>query len=283
MWPVRRPTNDLEAVFKQCVSASHEPSRSMLLAALPEVLDAEKAYEDAATNSTIHLLMESDFQSRFPKMHAMNSNEELKNTYTSRFSGKKSAGYSVYLQLVNSETICPLCGHRPTGSLDHVLPKASYPMLAVTPINLVPSCVKCNGSKLEKVAKKEEDVLLNPYFDDVDDDEWLVAEVIETRPLGVRFLIDPPSHWNLIMVARVKNHFKSFGLANLYAVEVARILIPFQASLKRHGRDFGSDGVSRFLKEMSDGHRSAHRNTWQGALFQALSESDWYCSGGYLL
>lgn len=286
MWPVPRPDHDLETVYRQCVGNT-QGARPRLLAALPEVLDAAERYEKAASSSTTHLLRAEDFQSKFGKIqdrHPLNADHELKKTYSQRFAGTNGPGREIYDELVHAVDTCPLCGHRPTGSLDHVLPKTTFPMLAVTPINLVPSCVKCNTTKLEGVARTPETVLLNPYFDDIDGDQWLIAEIQETRPVGIRFSVNPPEHWSDVTTERAQNHFCTFGLADLYAAQVGRMLTRFGHLIERTYRDQGgAEGLRLMLHEAGKGHRFPVMNTWEGAMFDALSKSDWYCNGGFRL
>jgi len=46
--------------------------------------------------------------------------------------------------------VCPFCDclyHKGTISIEHYLPKSIYPFLAVHPINLIPCCEDCNGTK----------------------------------------------------------------------------------------------------------------------------------------
>lgn len=64
-------------------------------------------------------------------------------------------------------TECPACGElgRP-NTLDHYLPKTTYPHLSVLPHNLAPMCDICQGRKLSKVGDPAQPKwFLHPYFD----------------------------------------------------------------------------------------------------------------------
>ncbi|WP_155773075.1 HNH endonuclease [Rhodococcus opacus] len=240
-------------------------------------MKAARDFEAAASTGTTHLLVEADFRSRFAK------DIELKKTYKNRMVGATSPGRAIYDEIKDAIefNICPMCGHRPIAGLDHALPKEHFPLLAVTPSNLVPCCADCNHDKLESVAKREEDVFLHPYFDDVDRDVWLVADILESIPTGATFNVAAPGHWSPVLAERVRHHFDELGLANLYTAQAGSEIRALEPVMERaHGRN-GSVGVREELVDHREGRRRLHNNSWQGALFDALILSDWYCSGGF--
>ncbi|MGY3494386.1 HNH endonuclease [Bradyrhizobium sp. USDA 4502] len=62
---------------------------------------------------------------------------------------------------------CPMCGSPGTGTLDHFLPKETFPEFSVMAANLVPACTHCNsGAKGRKYRGASSDEWpLHPYFD----------------------------------------------------------------------------------------------------------------------
>lgn len=62
---------------------------------------------------------------------------------------------------------CPMCGSFHSGTLDHLLPKAEYPVFAIFGRNLVPAC-KCNSTRTGLLTGVHPDErILHPYFDDI--------------------------------------------------------------------------------------------------------------------
>lgn len=62
---------------------------------------------------------------------------------------------------------CPMCGSHHPGTLDHYLPRESFPEFSILPCNLVPACPHCN-SGVKKGRYKGASVperFLHPYFD----------------------------------------------------------------------------------------------------------------------
>ncbi|MFJ4518444.1 HNH endonuclease [Streptomyces sp. NPDC088816] len=212
--------------------------------------------------------------------------QEMIAVYTNRMAKKQAAGRPIYddLILAAKDGRCPLCGQRPVSTLDHHLPKTLYPALAVDPLNLVPSCADCNKLKLDVTPRSSEEETLHPYFDDVEHDSWLKAEVIEVAPAALRFFVDPPAAWSPTLIRRARLHFKTFGMASLYASQAAQELGNIKyylTQLYEVGQKRGAQRVQDHLAEQAESRRRAHINSWQSATYQALADSAWYCDGGF--
>lgn len=144
--------------------------------------------------------------------------DEMKRVYKGTFA-KSTRTRDIYDQIkkLPPNDICPLCGQRTVGTLDHYLAQAHHSALVVTPINLIPSCTDCNKAKLDAQPNDAIEQTFHPYFDDVDGERWLYATVEETFPAALIFRPDPPATWPEIKRARLLKHFRIFGLAALYA------------------------------------------------------------------
>jgi len=204
--------------------------------------------------------------------------------YTQRMAKKGSPGRDTYDELISapSQGRCPLCGGRLVTTLDHHLPKALYPALAVAPLNLVPSCGDCNKAKLALVPRNAADVSLHPYFDHIDDERWLRADVDETRPAALVFRVEAPGGmWGDLMQRRVRNHFGTFGLAELYATLAAEELLNIRHQLTDLYATAGVDGVRSQLQDRALSCGQARRNGWRTAAYEAWSASEWFCNGGF--
>lgn len=195
----------------------------------------------------------------------------------------KSRGRLIYddLMIAAPDDRCPFCGHRNVSTLDHCLPKAQYPALAVTPINLAPCCKDYNHDKGNLAPAFKDDQLLNPYYDDVTDDPWLFAEIVPGSPPGVKFLVGYPKHWNPDMSARVKNHFERLKLAKLYASQGGRQLQNMRGALAEIYDAVGMLAVREDLDRRYRGCSQIYVNSWEGALYRAAAASNWYCNGGF--
>ena len=105
--------------------------------------------------------------------------------YDGRMAAQGSPGRAIYdaIKVGSPNGLCPLCGQRVVATLDHYLPKSRYAALAVNPANLIPACSDCNKAKSDAVADT-----LHPYYDNIENDLWLRAELKEVRPASVQLL-----------------------------------------------------------------------------------------------
>jgi hypothetical protein len=127
----------------------------------------------------------------------------------------------------------------------------------------------------------ENEVTLHPYFDDVDDEEWLFATVIRTDPASLRFWVGSPQRWDELLTQRVNRHFDAFGLAKLYAAQAANELVNIRHHLEALYEQDGSAGVGAHLAELAASRHAAHKNSWQTAAYRAWATSAWFCEGGF--
>lgn len=178
--------------------------------------------------------------------------------------------------------ICPLCGQRTVFQLDHYLPISEFPVYGVTAINLVPACSDCNKLKLAHAPTAPGEQTLHPYFDDIEQERWLYATVLEFKPAALTFSVVPPPTWDALKTERVSTHFRTFGLGALYATHAAVEINNMRHSLTKLsiGPD-SANAISAHLRERAESCAAAHLNSWQTATFDALANSEWFCSGGF--
>lgn len=211
------------------------------------------------------------------------SAEEMKKVYTDRMVGATSPGRYIYDKWRASapNNICPLCAQRTTDTLEHHLPKGNYPIYSVVPINIFPACSSCNKIKLALIVNSPEREPIHPYFDDVEDELWLKAEVIETKPASLRFYTIKPDTWDNIKYERINNHFRLFELEKLYASHSGEELAMNYFRINRLFETGGALSVKNFLEDSWLSMRNANINSWQTATYEALYNSNWYQEGGY--
>ncbi len=72
-------------------------------------------------------------------------------------------------------SVCPMCGSMHSGTLDHYLPKNSYPIFSVFSKNLIPAC-NCNSKRgVILFGPNPGERVLHPYFDNCLGDRLLSA------------------------------------------------------------------------------------------------------------
>lgn len=177
---------------------------------------------------------------------------------------------------------CPICDFGQVSSLDHYLPKAHFPGLAMCPANLLPSCADCNKRKSSAFAKCASKQTLNPYFDDITCDLWLHAQFKPRTPIVVEFSVRKVPGWSRILASRVRHHFDTFRLSQTYSMEAAIELDDLRESLPGLLTAGGKSEVQQHLADEANKRSRVRLNSWRAALYRALAASDWFCREGCL-
>jgi 5-methylcytosine-specific restriction endonuclease McrA len=280
MRKLAKPPHPPGEVFLTCISrVRNESLKARLEAVEPYIIAAATAFDVAATNVQLHTIpTHSDVGGRVRV-----TKDEMVAVYDGRMVHKESPGRQIYDEIITApaQGRCPLCGQRDVTTLDHHLPKTHFPSLAVVPANLVPSCSDCNKVKLSVVPQTQEEQTLHPYYDDVENDRWLEATVVESRPAALTFEVRPPATWGNTKSLRATNHFAVFKLGPLYSSQAAAELSNIRHFLRVVHCQAGPEGVRNHLAEMSTSCEEANLNSWQTATYRALSSSQWYCEGGF--
>lgn len=277
MRPLPRPSLAVDAVFSTCISRVRDQSLKLRLSGISlQIAEASAQFDELASSNHLHLLEKQAVIGGV-------TTAELEAVYTQRMVSKNSPGRSAYDELLNSAPLgkCPLCGHRTVSTLDHHLPKAHYPALAVAPLNLLPACADCNKRKLARVPMTSAEEMLHPYYDDIEADHWLHATVIEQAPTALVFSVVASGGWSEVLLERVQDHFRVLGLGSLYSAEAADELLNIRHQLETLHAAGGRTLVQSHLQARAESCRAARLNSWRTATYNAFAQSPWFCDGGF--
>lgn len=280
MHKLNKPTDDAGALFRICISkVRNEDLKRRLESCASIIIEASKDFAIKANDAKLHLI---------PSVKSFNgliTKEEMINVYNLRMAKKDSPGRSFYdkLMALPVHGKCPLCGHRTVSTLDHYLPKAHYPVFSVIPLNLIPACKDCNTAKIDCIPTHAEQQTIHPYYDDIDSEMWLNAKLIKSSPPIMDFFVSKPKKWSDLLGKRVENHFKTLGLSSLYASNSAVELLNINFSLENLYREVGKFAVKEYLLDSAESRRKVDLNSWQTAMYRTISESNWFCDGGFRL
>lgn len=110
---------------------------------------------------------------------------------------------------------------------------------------------------------------------------WLYASVVVADPPALRFEVNPPAAWDAVLSTRVARHFRTLGLAALYAAEAADELLNIRHQLQDLHAAGGLDLVRREMEDRAESCGRVRINSWRVATFEAFANSDWFCNGGF--
>jgi hypothetical protein len=287
MWPLLRPTISAREAYLSCLTKIQDAdTRENFTEATEPIARAADTFAEHASRRDLHTLNPAKFQ---PENNGLGvplkitSDDLSVKLYEQRMAKAGSAGRAIYdqIRLAPTNDLCPLCGVRKVGTLDHYLPRASFAALAVTPLNLIPACFDCNRYKHNKRPQKEGEQTLNPYVDDVTRTPWLFATALESAPATVRFAVGDPPGWTPVMRERVQYHFEVYKLGELYSHHATSEMSSIRRLLRQMFSVQGSVGVREYLMGCEASAREHDMNSWKAAMYAALAANDWYCNGGF--
>ncbi|TOH00168.1 hypothetical protein CGI90_25720 [Vibrio parahaemolyticus] len=269
-----KPLDDTVAVFEKCIERVRDQDlKQRLEACKQEIRDASQEFDSKVGTAMLHTMQPSHMSNGL-------TTDEMKKVYTNRMAKKLAPGREYYDKLMSLPLFgkCPLCSQRTVSTLDHHLPKAHYPTLVVSPLNLIPACQDCNKTKSEGIPRYAHEETLHPYYDDVEGFSWLKARIVDTgTPVNIEFFVDPKNACQPLTQARIEHHFETFKLAKLYASHAAEELAGMEFMMRRVYEVSGGEELRNFLRETAVSHRANNQNSWQTGLYQCLSDNDWFC------
>lgn len=238
---------------------------------------------------------EAEFDSKFPELKICNipqnlivhgniGKKEMGKVYTDKMGKKDKIGYKYYNILKSSAPFgkCPLCSVRNVDTLDHYLPKSKYPIYSVTPINLVPACTPCNLGKRISFPTKDIEQTFHPYYDNVENESWIKANVLQTNPISFNYFVECPANWNQIQQNRAKNHFTSFKLNELFTSHANEELRGIRLQLQKLYQEHPSLLIAHLNAAYVSRKDALGINSWQSIMYFSLMNDIWFIRGGVL-
>lgn len=272
---INKPTDDVIEVFSICISNYQDDELRKRLNSCKDFIElATIEFEKKVSRTRTHTIPIHD------KVAGKISNKEMCKVYDDKMAKKSGPGRVYYDKFLSApkNSICPLCGVRQVSTLDHYLPKMKYPSLAVTPSNLIPSCKDCNFTKHDDTFSSAIDETIHPYFDNIENELWLYAQILEDEYPIVSYYAKKPKAWDDILFGRVANHFELFELNRLYATHAAEEISSIRRKLFKLYYHIGVNAVKEQLKEDMESCEAVHLNSWKSALYRALYNSEWFCT-----
>jgi hypothetical protein len=257
---VEAPTQRVPEVLPFCFATIRVSDRKDRLETVVDVvIESERVFIGAVNDG------------RFRELAGGTFSEEQKEDMTWLYKNK-IVGSEIYDKIVSlSGGRCPLCNMTRASTLDHTLPKAKFPWLAVTPLNLVAACKDCNTGKNDKVSEGT----LSPYFD-----AWAVSTnwveaVIEdpSNPKKLTFRTKRPDEFTGEQYDSVKAFFSEAEMCERYEESATAEYWDFWNGLCDHFIDGGIDELKRELKSRHDGAFAIHANSWRAATYKAWYDS----------
>ncbi|MFD9752476.1 hypothetical protein [[Kitasatospora] papulosa] len=279
-WPRRPETTVTLALGACCTGMKDGAEEKRLRGRLADMQTAEASYLRHAENGDLHALLTEPGLRRHTDRNPDPDRKALLRIYDQGMVTRRE-GRALYdrIKALAPHGECPLCGIGEVDTLDHYLPKSHFPLCAILPVNLVPACMHCNHDKGSATSGSPGTQPLHPYFDQLGQGRWLVAEILPTIPVTACFAVRARSEWPDVLTARVKYHFTAYDLGDRYALKAGRHLA---GQHRRHRQLLGIEPevLRETLREEAESWTRTNPNAWETALYFALADSDWYLTRG---
>lgn len=226
MYKLKKPNMDQAKVIEDCLphkNSQYSQRSARIRGYIEDVCNQAIEYDKKAKKGQLYLLNRIGTDQK-----AIQLKEDMEYLYTQRFvRGQKATEHTYYSRLIANTDVCPYCGNAMgtcSFQLDHYMPKALYPIFAVTPINLVPCCSTCNREKNEYAPDNETSQLIHPYYDDFNSDIWIKAKLVvngsnENLVFTFMYYTEFPSDWSMEKQERAKSHFRALDLERQFTVQ----------------------------------------------------------------
>ena len=272
MLSINPPGLSFVDVYTACVQHRRSPTlRNNLTAEWPRVSNRAALYQNRAIQGQLFSIPEEE-----PTIVTMTA---LCSLYDDVLVRSERPTYDAIIS-GSPYRRCPFCGTGFVRTVDHYLPKETFPDFALLPVNLLPSCMDCNKIKHVYNAQTEDTQLFHPYFDNWSEYDFLRAEVIVSDGIDITYYIDEtalPEN----LANRAANHFEVFQLDSLFSAYAARELVSKKTDFALTFGDGDSESLRIDLQQESASRSQFGRNTWQSVLFRELALSEPFYQGGF--
>jgi hypothetical protein len=276
---IPKPVFKVNEVFSSCISTVNNLlEKSDLQSCIGDLTNAETFFDERFKSYEIYQIQPSD------NINEKVGKGEMKIVYNYRMATTGMPGNVYYNKLKSSAAYgkCPLCSVRDVDTLDHYLPKSKFPIYAVTPVNLIPACFKCNKEKKIDFPTSPEEQTLHPYYDTIDNDHWLRAKLLHSNPISFEYCVQPSEDWSLVLKNRTINHFKAFSLNELFSSHASQELRGTKKQLEK----LYNKSKELLIDHLYDSYESRlvfGINSWQAVFYHTLLKDEWFTNGGVLL
>lgn len=186
MRELRHFTDDAEEFIDEVISSSKKhkgddtaPSGCTYKERCKSLVSSHKnyitQYKDAFDNDSLE-----DLENTHPNLN-QTEKEDLKKLYSYTKKPIERLRNEVLTEDGYENNFCPLCGVNLVNTMDHFIPQTGYPLFVVHPLNLIPSCIICNGKKSDIIKDGDKRKFWNVYLDKPPKESYLVCDVKEGK------------------------------------------------------------------------------------------------------
>ncbi len=253
------------AEYNSVVAKKSNQSEKILLSNVSSKVDNRyKEYEDNTSSLEMIGLISWEKENAKALRNLVNSR-----TYFSTLKRK--------IRQLSKNGKCMYCDFSEHDPLDHYLPKNPYPEFSIFSLNLIPSCSRCNRLKHDEIFINGKRVYLNPYFDAIDEKQYVVCDIYfkgSNLPTP-EFSIE--SYKGDTLAEIFLTHFEKLSLKERYENEANELItnwVSRAAQIKNISGDFNTNMKNLIRVDLNADKTRFGINNWRYAVEKAMIESD---------
>lgn len=165
---------------------------------------------------------------------------------------------------------CPSCGEEGApDTLDHYLPKDSFPEFSFSPINLVPMCSKCQTKKgKDYLSVNKSKVFLHPYYDDCENTVFKIEFIGDLR--NPYFELDVTNNIDRELRDIIIAHTISLNLVERMQSKFKDLHISLMRTIARNRQATDPCSARQILRLFIDNQN--HDNSWLKIYYLSVLE-----------
>lgn len=236
-----------------------------------EVEKCSKEYEDYVPydiENFPHIVIDDEIKSIINKV------------YEQKFAKENSIGRKYYnLIMGNAKGRCPICGGGKVKNLDHFLPKSQYPLLCLSPINLIPTCRDCNMEKGAVISYDYFEIPFHPYLE-IMRDRWVECVLIffQDGTFSIDFFNDYDDTIDPDLWRKYSAHMRITGIDDTFSSRAEEELENVRGVYKSEFLTCGKNKLCESLIDVKNSAEQIDVNSWKAALYRALvRDCDEFC------
>ncbi|MCJ8510816.1 HNH endonuclease [Acinetobacter lwoffii] len=128
---------------------------------------------------------------------------------------------------------CQYCTINDVNTLDHIVPKESFPEFVVHPKNLIPVCSECNSYKSNKWIKDGNFEFINLYLHKLPYQQFLHVDLkYVNNTFSVKYFLKNTHNIDAILFNIIKNHYDNLKLLNRFQGKANQIISEFENTIR---------------------------------------------------
>lgn len=195
------PEDNIDVILNEIFDYMEQHPRNgksdELLSVRQELRHTLQKYEETYRENGENLQRITNDDYKLSNIHGI-SNAHMKELYKEFFDSDSKFRQNLY-NLTPSR--CPICDANwgyAVRTLDHILPESIFPQFSILPLNLVPTCYRCNHAKSTTVGYLPNEGVINPFFNNIKLTNYLKCYIyIQNNDFTTHVHLKPESELNI--------------------------------------------------------------------------------------